>query len=89
MELPKKLTDEMLKNTESKPKDLLKWFKSLWEIRENEVPCVNKPYLGEYCFLRFEYEDFGDIYDIWDWARESKKNFNNLIKQFKKLYNLK
>ena len=97
MKLRKELTDEILKKTKSKPEQLLKWFKGL--NREWNYPSFHSLYLKKYSLgnsitnyqkgisIHWEYS-VEDLFEIWEWARENKRNFNNAIKQFKEMYDL-
>ena len=98
MKLEKKMTDDILRLTESKPKDLLKWFQMIYrDCPDDEYPCILYPYLGKYLFYnsltypngyRIGVSGLGlnDIFDIWDYARSSPENFKDIIRQFKELY---
>jgi len=97
MKLEKKMTDDILLLTESKPLDLLKWFQMIYRnCPDEKYPCNLHPYLGKYSFyndvifcegaITITDSNNISIFDIWRYVCKSPKNFKDIIRQFKKLY---
>ena len=116
MKIDKRMTDDILALTKSKPEQLLEWFSYSYEKHKKySYPCLKyrfgysmiNNYLNKYSFFLNHGESGIDgflfrkklhvkndrndnsIYYIWNYARESKENFNNITNQFKEIYNLK
>ena len=99
MKLYKTIPNRILKKTNSTPEQLLKWFREIYKKHSDDChPCIPMPYLGEYELYQ-ALEGYGEIscgvdrygrnvYRIWDYARESDENFNDIVNQFKKLYKI-
>ena len=103
MKLYKTIPDRILNATNSTPEQLLAWFREIYAKNKNHelgiglFPCNSHPYLNRYSFShRPNKKMFNcghdknkkDVFDIWWYARESDKHFNDIVNQFKKLYKI-
>ena len=97
LKLDKRITDDILRLTDSKPKELLGWFEGL--DKDDEFPCLYNPFKGKYKFYSFfsQHKNEEDIiipiyhhgiFRLWDWARSSDENFDDIVSQYKKMYGL-
>jgi len=111
MKLDKRIPDDILRLTKSKPEQLLEWFENSCKKCEHPYwPCLMTDNNGNYINLYLDkYILFGhleqseligssvriratkeiNLTTIWNYTKESKDNFNNIINQFKEMYNLK
>ena len=102
MKISKRKINLLLKLTDSKPEDLLKWFVEAINSRKMH-PCDDTPYMNKFTFFDGEFESCVDenivyvamgmvsdlsIWTIQETCLRDNEFFIELIKSFKKLYGM-